>query len=206
MSLLVLFSRALSYLLHPLLMPFYTVLLVLNLNTYLAFSISQPLQRIVLLVVFVTTLAFPLLTALIYLRKGTIRSLEMETTAERRLPFLTSAIYYLLCFFLLDKLPVSRMLGAMVLAASVTIVVAWVLSYSYKVSIHMIGIGGLTGVLFAMARMLSADLTVPILICFLIAGFLGTARLTLGAHSPSQIYSGFLIGFLTEWLLMTGWS
>jgi membrane-associated phospholipid phosphatase len=206
MSPLVHFARILSYLLHPLLMPFYTVLLILNLNTYLSFSTSPALQRIVLLVVFVTTLAFPLLTALIYLKKGTIRSLEMETAAERRLPFMTSAIYYLICFFLIDKLPVSRLLGAMVLAASVTIVIAWVLSYRYKVSIHMIGIGGLTGVLFALSGLLSADLTIPIIISFLIAGLLGTARLTLGAHSPSQIYSGFLIGFFTEWLLITGWS
>ncbi|HEX5003355.1 MAG TPA: hypothetical protein VFW78_12740 [Bacteroidia bacterium] len=198
------FSRFLSYVLHPLLMPFYAVLILFNLNTYLAFSTTIQLQHLVLLIVFITTLAFPLLSTLLLLKNGTIQSLEMETARERRSPFLFAAVCYLICYYLLYKLPVSRLLGTMVLAAALTLFISLVLSFRYKVSIHMIGIGGLSGVLFGIGQVLQADVMTPLLICILVAGFLGTARLLLNAHSPGQIYSGFLIGFVTEWLMVTG--
>ena len=103
---------------------------------------------------------------------------------------------------ILKQLPIPRMLNVMVLAASSTIFTAYFLSFKYKVSIHMIGIGGLVGVLFGLARVLNADLILLILAAVLISGLLGTARLTLSAHTPGQIYWGFLIGFFTEYLFL----
>ena len=90
----------------------------------------------------------------------------------------------------------------MVLAAGLTILIAYFLSFRYKISIHMIGIGGLAGVLFGLARILNADLLELILITVIVAGLLGTARLSLSAHQPGQVYSGFLIGFATEYLFL----
>jgi membrane-associated phospholipid phosphatase len=49
---------------------------------------------------------------------------------------------------------------------------------------------------------LSIDLRFISMCSILIAGFVGFARLKLNAHSPSQVYTGFLLGFLVEFLLM----
>lgn len=87
-----------------------------------------------------------------------------------------------------------------------TIVIAWILSFQWKVSIHMIGIGGLTGMLLGLSQVLNAGLTEVILASILISGFLGSARLILKAHNPNQVYVGFLIGFVTEWLVIIGLS
>lgn len=199
-------ARFLSYVLHPLLMPFYAILLVMNLNTYIAYSISPQVQRIIISLVFITTGALPVLTAIILLQKGIIRSLEMHTVEERRIPFISTAAFYLICYYLLLQLPVPRMLSIMVLGATFTIFIAWILSFKWKVSIHLIGFGGLTGMLFALARILNADLTGIIILAFLVSGFLGTARLKLEAHTPPQIYTGFAIGFFTEYFLITSMS
>lgn len=199
-------SRFLSYILHPLLMPFFAVVLVMNLNTYIAYSISPQLQRIIISLVFITTGALPVLTAIFLLQKGMIRSLEMESISERRIPFISTAVFYLICFYLLQQLPVPRMLSLMVLGATITIFVAWMLSFRWKVSIHMIGIGGLTGMLFGLSKILNADLLTIIIITILFSGLLGTSRIILGAHSPKQVYVGFLIGFLTEWMVIMWFS
>lgn len=200
------FARFMSYVLHPLLMPFYAIVLVMNLNTYIAYSISMHVQRIIITLVFITTGALPVLTAFILLQKGMIRSFEMQTINERRIPFITTAVYYLGCFYLLQQLPVPRMLSLMVLGATLTIFIAWVLSFKWKVSIHMIGIGGLTGMLFAISQILNTNLVSMIITVVVISGLLGTARLELGAHTPKQIYSGFLIGFFTEWVVISWFS
>jgi len=199
-------ARILSYLLHPLLMPFFAVVLVMNLNTYIAYSISPQVQRIIISLVFITTGALPVLTAIILLQKGMIRSLEMESIAERRIPFISTAVFYLICFYLLRQLPVPRLLSLMVLGATITIFIAWLLSFRWKVSIHMIGIGGLIGMLFGLSQILNADLLTIIITSTIFSGLLGTSRLILGAHTPKQVYIGFLIGFLTEWLVIMWFS
>jgi hypothetical protein len=196
-------ARFLSYIFHPLLMPFYAVILVMNLNTYIAYSISPQVQRIIISLVFITTGAMPVITALLLLQKGAIRSMEMESIEERRIPFITTAVYYLSCYYLLQQLPIPRILGLMVLGATVTIFIAWLLSFRWKVSIHMIGIGGFTGLLFAISQILGAPLLPAIILIILISGVLGSSRLILNAHTPAQVYSGFLIGLFTEWWLIT---
>jgi hypothetical protein len=199
-------ARFLSYALHPLLMPFYSVVLVTSLNTYISFSISAHVQRIIISLVFITTGVLPVLTAILLLQKGMIRSLEMDSITERRIPFISTALFYLVCYYFLFQLPVPRILSLMVLGAAITIFIAWLMSYRWKVSIHMIGIGGITGVLFALSGILHVNLTGIIIISILIAGILGSARMLLGAHTPAQIYIGFLVGLLTEWITISSLS
>ncbi len=199
-------SRFLSYVLHPLLMPFYAVALILNLNTYIAYSVSPQAQRIVLSLVFFTTAVLPVITAIILLQKGFIRSLQLDTLGERRFPFLTTTFYYLFCYFLLQRMPVPRMLSVMVMGAAVSIFIAWALSYRWKISIHMIGVGGFTGILYALARIINADVLDVILISILISGLLGSARLQVGSHTPAQVGVGFVAGFLCEWVVLSWYT
>jgi membrane-associated phospholipid phosphatase len=70
----------------------------------------------------------------------------------------------------------------------------------------MIGIGGFTGMLIAISQILGAPILSIIIISILIAGLLGSSRLVLNAHTPLQVYTGFLIGLFTEWWLITGLS
>ncbi len=148
----------------------------------------------------------PVLTALILLQKGMIRSLEMHSVAERRLPFISTAFFYLVCYYLLLQLPIPRMLSLMVLGATISIFIAWILSFKWKVSIHMIGIGGITGMLFGLSQVLNAGLIMMILTSVLISGLLGSARQYLGSHTPLQIYAGFAIGLFMEWWIITWFS
>lgn len=197
------FSRFISYILHPLLLPFYAVALVMNLNTYIAYSVSPQAQSIVLSLVFFTTAVLPVITAIVLLQKGFIRSLEMDTLGERRFPFLTTGVYYLLCYFLLQRMPVPRLLSIMVLGAAIAIFIAWLLSYNWKISIHMIGMGGLTGILYSLARILNADILPVILLVILVSGVLGSARLQVGTHSHAQVFAGFVTGFICEWIVLS---
>ena len=67
----------------------------------------------------------------------------------------------------------------------------------------MIGIGALVGTFFGLSSFLLVDLLIAIIVFLLIAGLLGTARLTLNSHRPSQIYAGFILGFVCEYFLIS---
>jgi len=198
-----LLARVLSYILHPLLMPFYAVMLVLNINTYLAFSISPYVQQLVITVVFVTTAALPVVTSVFLLQQGSIQSLEMENPKERRIPFVTAGLYFVLGYYLLMLMPVPRILPNMVLGAALSIFISWLINFKWKISIHMVGIGGLIGILVGISIRLGADLLIPILASVLLAGMLGSARMRLGAHTEPQVYAGLILGLSTEWFFTT---
>jgi hypothetical protein len=196
-------SKILSYVLHPLLMPFYAVMLVLNLNTYLSFSISLYVQKLVMTVVFITTVALPVVTSIFLMQQGFVKSLEMESPQERRLPFMAAGIYFLVCYYLLLMMPVPRVLPNMVLGAALSIFIAWAINFKWKISIHMVGVGGVVGLLIGISIRLGAGLWYPIMASVLIAGLLGSARLRLGAHNEYQIYAGFFLGMFLEWFFTT---
>ena len=195
-------ARFFSYVLHPLMMPFYAVALLFHYNTYLSYTIAPVVQRIIFIIVFLTTFAMPAITSILLLKRGSIQSLEMESIGERTIPFITTAGYYFICFLLLRQLPVPRLFSTLVLGAAISIVLAFVINRSWKISIHMIGIGGIVGSLLALTQILVADLMLPLIISILFAGVLGSARLVREAHSPAQIYAGFFIGVLVEWVLI----
>lgn len=197
-----LLERFISVVLHPLLMPFYAVALLFHFNAYLTYTISPVVQRIIFIIVFLTTFIMPVITAYYLLQRGSIRSFEMENPAERTIPFITTAAYYFICFLLLRQLPVPKIFSTMVLGACISIVFAFFINKAWKISIHMIGIGGIIGCLYALSQILLAYLLAPIIISVFLAGLLGSARLSKDAHSPAQVYAGFVLGFLVEWVLI----
>ena len=58
----------------------------------------------------------------------------------------------------------------------------------------MVAIGGLFGTYAGFAILFRYDLTVLLYCIALVAGLVGFARLKLKAHTPRQVYSGFLLG------------
>ena len=83
------------------------------------------------------------------------------------------------------KNAVARMVG---LAATLLITLGW------KISAHMVGIGGLVGVVFGLMLIHGAQAPILLGVLFLLVGALGTARLIVTDHSPAQIYIGGLLG------------
>jgi len=196
------FARITSYLFHPLLMPLYATALLLNTNNYLSYTITPSVQKIIYLIVFTTTYLLPSLTAMLLLQKGKIESLQMEHPRERSIPFLVTAVFYVACFYLLQKIPMFRVVGYAILGAALTIFISFLINLKWKISIHMVGIGGLMGLLFVFTEQMHFNFLIPITIVAIVAGALGTARLQMSAHVPSQIYAGFMMGFGVEWCFM----
>jgi membrane-associated phospholipid phosphatase len=72
---------------------------------------------------------------------------------------------------------------------------AFIITSKWKISAHMIGIGGITGLIAYLIYYLHVNLEIYLIVIVLVSGLTGTARLILNAHHPSEIYSGFLMGF-----------
>ncbi len=195
-------AKLLSYIFHPLLMPTYGIAIVFYYLPLLSALITPHGQNIVYGIVFITTFIFPGATAFTLLQRGLISSLEMETITERRLPFLSTAVYYLIGYYVLKKIHIPPVFNVIVLGAAVSVLASVLINLRWKISIHMIGIGGVAGLMAGLAVRFGLDLHMPFIAILLLAGLLGTARLKLYSHSPAQVYAGFLTGFASEFFML----
>lgn len=196
-------AQIVSWIFHPLLVPLYGVYIIFHYNTYLAYTIPDALQVRIYLIVALNTLLLPGLTSFFLLRRGLIRSLEMKSSVERKIPFLATAVFFVTGYFMLRMLELPRLFNLLILGAAVSVVIALIINVmQWKISVHLIGIGGIVGAIAGMSKLLIVDLRLPLVITILLAGLVGTARLSLRAHTPAQVYAGFLTGFLVEYLLL----
>lgn len=195
-------AKTISYVFHPLLIPTIGLWFIFHAQSYLSFIITAELQRALYVVVFIATFVFPVLSSILLLIMGRIRSLEMESPEERRVPYLLTAIYYSLGYYMLTtKVALPEQLNLVLLGANVSVVLTMLINIKWKISAHTIGIGGLIGALLGFSYQLQVNIINELILVFLIAGLIGYARLRLNAHTQAQVYAGYLVGFLCEFLL-----
>ncbi len=195
-------AKALSYLLHPILMPSYAVLLIFRLSSYYSTIVSADIRQRIFIIVAINTFAIPVAIVYFMYLRGTVKSFDMNDRAERIAPFMVTSLFYFCAYFLLRLLPLPKVFNLLLLGATTAIVVATFITIKWKISIHMIGIGGMVGGLLSISQYLSVDFTYAILAVMIAAGALSTVRLLLNTHTPIQIYSGFLLGFICEYLIL----
>jgi len=188
------FAKTLSILFHPLLMPTLGVMIIFYSGSYVSY-LPGDVKKIILLVVGANTLGLPLMMMPLFIQFKVISTFAMETNKERILPLTFTLIPYILSVYFLIKLPIPFIITSFMLGASIAVALCLIISYWWKISIHLVGIGGMIGFLISFSIRLYTNV-LPLLIIFVVAaGLLASARLFLKAHKPSQVFLGFLLGF-----------
>jgi len=148
------------------------------------------------------TLTCPVLATLYVIRKRKISTLQLESNRERLVPLTYTLLFYTLTCSLLKIIPgVPLVIYLYVLGSTATVLAALLINYKWKISTHMMGIGGVVGMLIALSYILMENLELLILPAVLIAGVIGYARLKLNAHTPEQVLAGFTVGILSQFIL-----
>lgn len=191
-----LLARMVSVIFHPLNIPTYGLIFIFSVGSYVSLLPFEA-KKLITLVIGINTLVLPLVMIPLFYRLGIIKSIHMPNHKERLVPIVFTLIPYAFSFYFLRKLPIPSIVPLYMLAATATVVLTLVVTIWWKISIHMVGIGGLTGLVFAFALILQADVIVYLALSFFVAGIVAWARLWLKAHNPAQVYTGFLLGWLT---------
>jgi membrane-associated phospholipid phosphatase len=189
-------ANLLSYITHPLLTPMLGLLVISNSGTYAA-DIDHRFNQFIYLSVFVLTFLLPATLIPFFRYMDLAKTMHFHDRKERLMPLYITLIFYLAAYFLIRKLPVSQVYQRFLFSACLSILLVLAISYFWKISSHLTGWGGLVGLIFSLSVRFDTDLMLFLIISILVAGFIGFARLRLDAHNSLQVYSGFLLGFLT---------
>ncbi len=148
----------------------------------------------------VGTFGMPALLIFLLYRLGFLRSLTLDDRADRHLPYLfTGLIYSGLTFLFARRLQaVSEVAPEMALvlgSITLSILLVALISLSWKISAHGVGIGGTLGALLGvLSKFGETELFGFVLLFVLLAGLLASARLHLNAHTPLQVAAGLALG------------
>jgi hypothetical protein len=178
-------------------MPLLALHLTLLVLPSLAFTLSHNLVLIYGILVF-STMVLPLASIFWLMRKGKVSSLEMSNHKERPLPLFKAVIWMSFGYYLLQNLLFyTPILKAELLGAIIIILIAAIVSKFWKISLHLMGIGGVVGVFIAL-QVIHGDFLYLLLLFILLSGLLGVARIKQKAHNYAQVYVGFLVGLSVE--------
>ncbi|MFN5319085.1 MAG: hypothetical protein ACK5CY_09630 [Bacteroidia bacterium] len=191
-----------SWLFQPLLMPLYGALLFITMPIYSFRLMSAPLKGYILVCNALFTLVLPVIGIFILYRNNLIGDIRMEKRSDRNLPVLFTLLSYGANFYFLGKVPLPHVYYLFLVSAMVSLFTVWVISFFWKISMHMTGIGGLCGSVLLLNVLFASNLHLYLALMFFIAGCIGSARLILDAHSPLQLALGFTVGFLPQLLVL----
>lgn len=187
-------AKIISTLFHPLLVPTYALLMLINLQTHTILILPVNYRYIIVVLVFLTTFVLPSIIIFILLKAGKIESLEMHSRQERVLPMIIIAAAFYGTYYLLKQTSITGLMALFMVGATMLVLISLIVNYITKISLHMTAWGGMFGTFLGMAISFHYNLTALLFIIILIIGIIGTARLKLNAHTPAQVYSGFLLG------------
>ena len=194
-------SKLISIILHPIFMPILALYLSLRQVPSIGFAITN-YQNYIYLVLIFSTVILPLISILFLIKSGKVSSLEMSNHKERSVPLFRTALWMGLGYYILENILVfSPIIKAELIGAISIILIASIISKYWKISLHLLGIGGLVGVLIAL-EIIYGNLQHLIIIFILLSGVLAMARIKEKAHNYPQVYVGFLGGVSVELLII----
>lgn len=149
-----------------------------------------------MLLVFFSTFLIPSLGTLALVRTGYVKSVFAEERSERAWPlFFTTVCFGMLTYMFYREQVFDPLLYLIMVVITLAVFFTFAISYFWKISAHSVGMGGALGFIILLHTWQPEHRTLYLVSgTILLSGIVLSARLALNAHTPSQVYTGFLLG------------
>lgn len=193
---------AISYLFHPLFAAAYGFSIILFTNNYFSYFFSLKIKLLLLAITISFTCFLPVFNLYVLKRLKLISSLYLENGKERTFPYIITSMFYLGMAYLIQDFQIPGIFVSFLLAAALCIFLTALINFKWKISAHMMGIGGLSGSVLAVSLILGQSFLLWFCILLGASGLTAFARLKLEAHTPAQVYLGFVIGMVSTFFFL----
>lgn len=192
------FAHLVSWLFQPLLMPLLGTFVFLSLPFYSFRLLPDPVYWYVLICNLLFTVLLPVLMIFMLLRYDMISSIYLNRREDRIYPIIFALIFQVANYYFVTRAQLPGPYLYFLISGIFSLLIILIITYYWKVSLHMAGVGGVCGAFFALAVIWPVDLRLLMACFFLMAGITGSSRLFLKAHDSAQLAVGFFLGFLPQ--------
>jgi membrane-associated phospholipid phosphatase len=191
-------ANIISIVFHPLLLPTYAFLFLNYTYPYLLFNLDLISKTRLFVTIFINTFLFPLIALVIMRKLDFISSFHMHERQERIIPYIAISFFYFWSYLVVKNLGIGSIINDIMFGASLSVFMVFFFNGFFKISAHAASAGAFFGLTLFLSVNSVYNLELPVMIVILIAGLIGSSRLYLSAHTPFEIFSGFLVGVLGQ--------
>ena len=197
------FLQSASFIFHPLLMPLIGVGLYFKLTPKF---IEPEIIIIKTYAIIIITILIPLISFFLLKNSGLVKSINLKEVQERKYPLM---IQIILIFIIITRVFTKYHhpeLYYFFIAVAVSSLAALILVIiNFKVSLHQMGIAGVTMFLIALSIHFTENYLFEISLFFLINGWVASSRLETKSHSISELFIGFILGVFPQFIILNYW-
>ena len=146
-------------------------------------------------ITFAMTSLIPVLIITMMKKWNIIKSFEMEDRDDRLGPLFIMILFLFTTLKFFNKIQIFSIFSFYLTTAIVVTILAFIITFFWKISLHSLGWGNLVACLFVMTTASMRMYLLYFVASIIIAGIVAAARLKLKSHSNAQIYTGFAMGF-----------
>lgn len=157
---------------------------------------SSAYKWTVMLTLLTFTLLIPRLSIDVFRRLNQWSHWQLSHREHRHLPYVLTLASYVACLVLFTQMHAPSIFRSVLLSSIIALVICFAVNQRWKISTHMVGAGGLTGMLIAFSFLFFYNPLWPLCLFILLSGALGTCRMVLRQHSLAQVLWGYAVGFL----------
>ena len=186
-------AQFISVISHPILLPTW-MFLIFTVTGICEIALIR--EEICLAVIVGTTFVMPALILLLLKKIKVIKSITMERREDRFIPLFVMVIFLYITSRFFDGIITLGLYNFYLICNMLLCVIVFWINLWWKISMHGIGWGAFTATLMIMTT-ISSNIYLPyFILSILVSGIVGSSRLYLKSHNTSQIYTGFIVGFI----------
>jgi hypothetical protein len=192
-------AHLLSYVLHPLFIPTYFFLFLMQVLPFEFVGITEWQLKMRLFSVAWLTAFFPAFAVFLLWRLKLSDSIFLRTQKERIIPYVITMFFYWWMYYLSRNFtdqPIA--LKFFYLGIFVASAIGMTVNNFMKVSLHAMGIAGLTTSVILVSVFYPVNNAVWVLLAILLTALVISARLVVSDHTKKELIVGLLIGVVTQ--------
>ena len=192
-------AHLLSYVLHPLFIPTYFFLFLMQVLPFEFVGITEWQLKMRLFSVAWLTAFFPAFAVFLLWRLKLSDSIFLRTQKERIIPYVITMFFYWWMYYLsrnFTNQPIA--LKFFYLGIFVASAIGMTVNNFMKVSLHAMGIAGLTTAVILVSVFYPVNNAVWVLLAVLLTALVISARLVVSDHTKKELIVGLFIGVFTQ--------
>jgi hypothetical protein len=192
------FSTIVSYVSHPIFIPFIGIWAILNFHWVSSSRFTDTFLNSILFLVLLTTVFIPIFALGSIFQKYRPSDFKVFGRKERSYAVWILAAVYLALLWMIPLLYEDKMIRIFFIAMALSSAIAGVINLRYKISFHTLGWAGFLVLTIALNQQSFSDLFLIILGAILWIGLVAYARIVEEAHDRGQVYAGFGLGIVVN--------
>ncbi len=192
-----------AYIFHPLLMPLLGVFLYYGMSPRFT---DPEIMKASLMAVSIITVFIPIIMFFLLKNIGILPSIHLEGVADRKIPLMIQCVLLLLIIkMVFEPYDNTELYYFFVGILFSTITALILVFFKFKISLHQMGIAGVTMFLIALGIHFKVNVLLSVGLFFIANGWVATSRLHTNSHTNVELVGGLVIGFLPQLIMVNFW-